>query len=213
MSDKFRSFAELEKNETAGVDYRILARQRRTGFSVCAPHGGGIEEGTSEIADAIAGEEFSLYTFEGLKSENNTELHITSTRFDEPLCITLIERCKTVVTIHGQESNVDGDGIFIGGLDRGVGASIGVALEDANFAVHKHPEANLQGLEPSNICNRGISGEGVQIEISRSVRQGMFLSLSPGGRKEPTASFDAFVAAVRSILEHQARPRPADALA
>jgi phage replication-related protein YjqB (UPF0714/DUF867 family) len=211
MGDKFRSFEDLEKNETAGIDYRILVRQGRTGFSVCAPHGGGIEEGTSEIADAIAGEEFSLYTFDGLKSKNNGELHITSTLFDEPLCITLIERCKTVVTIHGQESTVDGDGVFIGGLDRGMGASIGAALKDAKFAVHKHPEANLQGLDPSNICNRGMNGEGVQIEISRSVRQGMFLSLSSKGRKEPTASFDAFVAAVRSILEQQEQPRSADA--
>jgi phage replication-related protein YjqB (UPF0714/DUF867 family) len=206
MGDKFKSFEELEKHETSGVDYRILARQRETGFGVCAPHGGGIEEGTTEIADAIAGEEFSMYTFEGLKSKNNSELHITSTRFDEPLCIAMIERCKKVVTIHGQKSNVDGDGVFIGGLDRGVGASIGAALKSAGFAVHKHPKKNLQGLEPSNICNRGMDGEGVQIEISRSVRQGMFSSLSPEGRKEPTASFDVFVAAVRSILEQQARP-------
>jgi phage replication-related protein YjqB (UPF0714/DUF867 family) len=205
MGDKFRSFEELEKNETSGLNYRILARQRKTEFGVCAPHGGGIEEGTSEIADAIAGEEFSLYTFEGLKSKNNSELHITSTRFDEPLCIALIERCKTVVTIHGQESNVDGDGVFIGGLDSEVGASIGAALESAEFAVHKHPEKNLQGLEPSNICNRGMNGKGVQIEISRSVRKGMFSSLSPEGRKEPTTSFDAFVGAVRSVLEQQAR--------
>jgi phage replication-related protein YjqB (UPF0714/DUF867 family) len=213
MGDKFRSFEDLEENETAGVDYRILARQRTTGFCVCAPHGGGIEEGTSEIADAIAGEDFSFYTFEGLKPRNNAELHITSTQFDEPLCIALIERCKTVVTIHGQESTVDGDGVFIGGLDRGAGARIGAALENAGFAVHKHPKANLQGLDPSNICNRGMNGQGVQIEISRSVRRAMFSSLSPEGRKEPTANFDVFVAAVRSILEQQAQPRPADASA
>lgn len=205
MGDKFQSFEELEKNETAGIDYRILARQKKTELGVCAPHGGGIEEGTSEIADAIAGEEFSFYTFEGLKSTNNSELHITSKRFDEPLCIVLIERCKTVLTIHGQESTVDGDGVFIGGLDSELGASIGAALKNAEFAVHKHPEKNLQGLDPSNICNRGMNGKGVQIEISRSVRQGMFSSLSPEGRKKPTGSFDAFVTAVRSVIEQQGR--------
>jgi len=205
MGDKFQSFEELEKNETAGIDYRILARQKKRELGVCAPHGGGIEEGTSEIADAIAGEEFSFYTFEGLKSTNNSELHITSKRFDEPLCIVLIERCKTVLTIHGQESTVDGDGVFIGGLDSELGASIGAALKNAEFAVHKHPEKNLQGLDPSNICNRGMNGKGVQIEISRSVRQGMFSSLSPEGRKKPTGSFDAFVTAVRSVIEQQGR--------
>jgi phage replication-related protein YjqB (UPF0714/DUF867 family) len=60
MKYKFLSFEELQKNETAGVDYRILARQSSTSFALCAPHGGGIEEGTSEIAEAIAGEEFSV---------------------------------------------------------------------------------------------------------------------------------------------------------
>src|SRR5690242_20428968 len=163
MADRFRSFEELEQNETAGEDYRIAAREGRTAFGVVAPHGGGIEEGSSELADAIAGEEFSFYTFEGLKCRDNAELHITSTLFDEPLCITLIERCNTIVTIHGQESEVHGDGVFIGGLDGELGKSFSTALKDAGFAVHKHPKVNLQGLDPSNICNRGRNGKGVQI--------------------------------------------------
>ena len=200
MADKYRSFEELADNETAGMTYGILVRQGRKAFAVVAPHGGGIEEGTSEIADAIAGSEFSFYTFEGLKPGNNTVLHITSTRFDERMCITLIERCDAVVTIHGQESEVDGDGVFIGGLDHTLGASLGTALTNAGFAVHAHPKPNLQGLEPANICNRGSSGKGVQIEISRSVRQTMFSSLSPAGRTQPTAMFDAFILAVRSVL-------------
>src|SRR5437763_3703906 len=102
MPDKYQSFGELAAKETAGMTYGILAQQSRPAFAVMAPHGGGIEEGTSEIADAITGSEFSFYTFEGLKPSNNTDLHITSTRFDEPMGITLIERCETVVTIHGQ---------------------------------------------------------------------------------------------------------------
>jgi phage replication-related protein YjqB (UPF0714/DUF867 family) len=53
--------------------------------AVIAPHGGGIEPGTSELATAIAGDDFSLYLFEGLKSAGNGELHITSTNFDEPI--------------------------------------------------------------------------------------------------------------------------------
>jgi phage replication-related protein YjqB (UPF0714/DUF867 family) len=200
MADKYRSFEELAEKEIAGMTYGIRARQSRKAFAVVAPHGGGIEEGTSEIADAITRSEFSFYTFEGLKAGNNTDLHITSTLFDEPMCITLIERSDTVVTIHGQESGVDGDGVFIGGLDHTLGASLGTSLTNAGFAVHAHPKPNLQGLEPANICNRGSSGKGVQIEIARSVRQTMFSSLSPTGRTHPTEIFEAFVGAVRSVL-------------
>src|SRR3954470_7918033 len=136
MADIYASFEELADNETAGLTYSILARQNKEAFAVVAPHGGGIEEGTSEIADAISGSDFSFYTFEGLKLRGNTDLHITSTRFDEPMCITLIERCDAVVTIHGQESEVDGDGVFIGGLDHTLGARLGTALKNAGFAVH-----------------------------------------------------------------------------
>src|SRR4051794_27945401 len=121
MSDMFLSFADLQKARTAGEDYRILARQGSAEFCLCAPHGGLIEEGTSQIADAIAGEMFSLYSFEGIQGRNNSELHITSTRFDEPMCLALIERCRTVVTIHGQEGMVNGDGVFIGGRDLALG--------------------------------------------------------------------------------------------
>jgi phage replication-related protein YjqB (UPF0714/DUF867 family) len=200
MADKYRSFEELADNETAGMAYGILARQNKTAFAVVAPHGGGIEEGTSEIADAITGNDFSFYTFEGLKPRNNTDLHITSTLFDEPMCITLVGRCEAVVTIHGQESEVDGDGVFIGGLNHTLGASLGTSLKNAGFAVHAHPKPSLQGLETANICNRGSSGKGVQIEISRSLRQKMFSSLSPAGRTQHTAMFNAFVGAVRSVL-------------
>ena len=58
MADRYPNFEVLSLNETSGIDFRILARGARAGFAVIAPHGGGIEPGTSEIADAIAAEEF-----------------------------------------------------------------------------------------------------------------------------------------------------------
>src|SRR5918912_1062843 len=79
MADKYPNFEVLSRNETSGIDFRILVRQAAAAFAIVAPHGGGIEPGTSEIADAIAAEEFSFYAFEGLKSSGNGVLHITST--------------------------------------------------------------------------------------------------------------------------------------
>jgi phage replication-related protein YjqB (UPF0714/DUF867 family) len=203
MPDKFSGFEELSQNETAGKDYRILLRQGRAEFAIVAPHGGGIEAGTSEIAVAIAGEEFSLYDFEALKPSGNHDLHITATRFDEPMCLTVIGRSQTVVTIHGEHSEADGEGVFVGGLNHILGISLGDALKAKGFDIRKHPDPKLQGLEPKNLCNRGISAKGVQFELSRSVRQAMFSSLLPEGRKHTTARFGAFVDAVRSVLAEQ----------
>ncbi len=46
MADKFPNFAELEKHEKAGKDYRFLVRRADQAFALVAPHGGGIEAGT-----------------------------------------------------------------------------------------------------------------------------------------------------------------------
>jgi phage replication-related protein YjqB (UPF0714/DUF867 family) len=155
---------------------------------------------TSEIADAIAGEDFSFYAFEGLKAKDNGDLHITSTRFDEPTCLALIKASTTVLTIHGEHSEADGEGVFVGGRDAAQGRRLGAALRAKGFAVSRHADPDLQGLEPANLCNRGQSRQGVQLELSRAVRLTMFESLSRRGRTRPTARFRAFVAALRGVL-------------
>src|SRR5262249_22126818 len=200
MADKYRNFADLERHEQAGLTYDIAVRRAQARFAIVAPHGGSIEAGTSEIADAVAGRIHSFYTFEGLKGSDNHELHITSTRFDEPMCLTVIGVSDVVVTIHGEHSDEDGEGIFMGGLDTALGDSLGTALSAAGFDVRVHPDPRLQGREPANLCNRGRSNAGVQLELSKAVRRTMFESLKPEGRILTTARFDAFVGAVRETL-------------
>jgi phage replication-related protein YjqB (UPF0714/DUF867 family) len=204
MSDRYSNFEELSRKETAGDTYRILLRQAHAGFAILTPHGGGIEPGTSEISDAIAGERFSFYAFEGLKGTENKDLHITSTRFDEPMCLMVIARSQSVVTIHGEHSETDGEGVFIGGLDEELKASFDDALTAKGFDVRKHSDPNLQGREPKNLCNRGVSGKGVQFELSKSVRLSMFSSLLREGRKHTTDRFTDFVDAVQSVLHKEA---------
>ena len=61
MADKYPAFDTLSQNETVGIDFRILGRRAGAALAIVAPHGGGIEPATSEIADAIAAEDFSFY--------------------------------------------------------------------------------------------------------------------------------------------------------
>jgi phage replication-related protein YjqB (UPF0714/DUF867 family) len=206
MADKYDDFEELASKEVAGVDYRILVRRATDSFAIVAPHGGGIEPGTSEIAAAIAEEDlaagtnFSFYAFEGIKSKDNSDLHITATHFDEPISKSLICESRVVITIHGEHSEEDGEGVFLGGLDVRLGRRIGQALKTAGFEVGKHKNPNLQGIEPENICNRGQTKAGVQLELSRSVRLQMFSSLTRTGRKTTKPAFKRFVKAVRSVI-------------
>ena len=200
MPDKYKNFADLAQHEDAGKDYQVRVRRARPAFAIVAPHGGGIEPGTSEIADGIAAATHSFYAFDGLKAKKNADLHITSTRFDEPLCLLLLTNSAVVVTLHGEQSE-DGEGVFLGGLDESLGEQIDSALSEQGFDVRVHPNPNLQGHEKRNVCNRGTSGAGVQLELSRSVRETLFESLTQEGRKHPTRRFTEFVTAVRLVLD------------
>jgi phage replication-related protein YjqB (UPF0714/DUF867 family) len=83
--DTYRNFIELSKKEVDGVDFRVVILGQPTASTVVvAPHGGGIEPGTSQVAQAIADDNFNLALFEGIKASGNSILHITSTNFDEP---------------------------------------------------------------------------------------------------------------------------------
>ena len=90
--------------------------------------------------------------------------------------------------------------VFLGGRDHALGERIKAALHREGFDVRKHDD--LPGMDKQNICNRGTSGAGVQLELSNAVRKKtMFESLTREGRSHPTARFDAFVAAVRGVLD------------
>jgi len=80
--DHYHSYSELAEHEVEGTDFTITVFRRPfSAVAVIAPHGGKIEPRTSEIARAIAGEDFNLYLFEGIKKRGNyAALHITSRR-------------------------------------------------------------------------------------------------------------------------------------
>jgi phage replication-related protein YjqB (UPF0714/DUF867 family) len=197
--DLYRNFAELVASEGEGVDFAVrLWRREAARTVVLAPHGGGIEPGSSEVARQIAGGELSLAVFEGLKSRGNGRLHITSTNFDEPRCMELVRAAEYVVAIHGEKS--DRDVTFVGGRDAALGERIRAALESGGFAVEVHVSAELQGTATANICNRGRRGQGVQLELGAGLRKRLFESLTAEGRARPTGDLERYAAAVRAGL-------------
>ena len=109
----YESFIELKDNEVEGKDYCIRFRKGKSGILVMAPHAGDIEPATGELADAIAGNEHSFYGLWGLKAKQNAVLHISSTRFDEPVAVDLAQNSQTVLTIHGSKETLKM--IFVGG--------------------------------------------------------------------------------------------------
>jgi phage replication-related protein YjqB (UPF0714/DUF867 family) len=167
----FRCYGDLAQRYTEGVDYAVHVMPRaRSQVAVLAPHGGRIEGRTSEIARLIAGDEHGLYLFEGLLTtgDNFERLHLASQWFDEPRALDLISSCDTDV--------------LLGGLNERLKAQIAHALTGIGFSClidgHRFP-----GRHPRNICNRGRSGKGVQLELSEGLRKiGDWLGLAAAVR-------------------------------
>lgn len=197
--DTYANFAALNAKEREGVDFRVRVFSREVSSTVIlAPHGGGIEQGTSEVAKQIAGEHLSCAMFEGRKRTGNSCLHITSTNFDEPRCLALVMASDNVLTIHGEGSKKPV--VFLGGRDTALGERIRTALEDAGYLVEVHKDPDLQGMNWANICNRGRKGVGVQLELSLGLRTLFFKSLNTEGRMKPTDELVKFASAVQKCL-------------
>ena len=73
-----------------------------------------------------------------------------------------------VITVHGQIDPED-EFVMIGGLHTTLRSEIEHQLGESGFQT-RPPEEGLMGTDPMNICNRGKLRQGVQLEVSRKVR-------------------------------------------
>jgi phage replication-related protein YjqB (UPF0714/DUF867 family) len=183
---------------------------------VLALHGGGIEPGTSEIALAVAGYHpatfahatdcFGLHDFwifEGLLGDGNSKLHVTSTHYDEPIALKLVQISKRCLSLHGLGDVAANGKIQIGGRDTEL---MGIVLEELTAAGIPAAIATGQGTNGNaieNICNKTTTGAGVQLEMGAAYRESLF---APGCntrelRKNNTnAEFSKLVTALRRAM-------------
>lgn len=198
MRDTYDNYKELCKNEVLNKDYRFSWRRGKTNSIIIAPHGGNIEPGTTEIADAVADKDHSFYSFEGIKPGGNGALHITSTSFDEPYGIHLVKNATNVLAIHG--CGGEEDIVYIGGLDMALKKKIQDFLIRSGFKTAEHDNPELKGIHTANICNRGKKTQGVQLELSFGLRKKMFFGMKAKERNKKTRLFETFVFSLKRAL-------------
>jgi len=184
---KYDSFHELQESETEGEDYIIKVEDRASPIVVMAIHGGRIEFVTSELAEQIADDDYSLYCFKGIKEENNWDLHITSHKFDEPQAVDLANRSQVALTIHGQK-NKEEKFLVVGGRDEVLREKLRDRLSQ-NYTLKRIE--GIMGTSPQNICNRTKRNKGAQLEISQKLRSTL---------KRNQDERERFVSAVREVL-------------
>lgn len=193
QADVYDSYRELKARQDRNEDYRITSYNGPSATAVIAIHGGSIEIGTSQLAKDVAERAGTdLYTFEGIKDSRNRILHITSSRFDEPVAKSLVAKSKHTLSIHGCTGSRPVT--YLGGLDKRLAAKIESRLEKAGFKVRRAP-SHLNGTHPSNICNENASDQGVQLELSYALRKSFFKN------GKTTDTFKRYSAAIASVLK------------
>ena len=198
MCDKYDSYLELCADYKEYRHFQIETKYLNDKILIFTPHGGGIEGGTSELVRGIAGENLSYYIFEGVMRKNNGNLHLTSTKFDEPICINLISHCETSLAIHRCCNKKEI--ILLGGRDKELRDVLFETLKNSNFPVNI-ATGKFAGTFMSNICNRTNSGKGVQIEFSSGFLHQLFRNADTRlGRRTKNEIFERLVKNIRSVL-------------
>jgi len=185
----------LDRGYVPGRDLRIAFGDADIARCLLiAPHGGGIEPGTSELLRAIcAFGDWAWYEFAGfLRNGNKEALHIASTLFDEPTLLALLPRTNFVLAVHGADTSEQV--AYVGGKWEAGRATMTAMI---NAATAKHgihaveAPPHLRGTEPTNLTNRGKLGYGIQLEFSRAARNLLFppdCSRQARGRRSPRLS-------------------------
>jgi phage replication-related protein YjqB (UPF0714/DUF867 family) len=188
---------------------------------ILAPHGGGIERGTSELCLAVAGYHpanlpitppagvtYDYWMFEGIRDGGNGDLHVTSTGCDDLVAVRLCAGALGALSLHGFKpenldppKSPDEQRVLIGGCD----TLLRDLLEDALRRVDLPVEAAVGEIDGDSVCNivnRTMRGRGAQLELSEPLRDTMFTKNTRPARKHTTTEvFWRFVAACRDALD------------
>jgi len=187
---------------------------------IIAPHGGGIEFGTSELCVAIAGFHpatlavtpgtgvtYDYWMFEGVRPSNNSELHVTSTHCDDGVALSLCAGARNVLALHGCSTSQaglpeDAEVVLVGGLNSAFKQHLLDEFAAADIdAIDAVDRDSINGDEPTNIANRTLLGMGGHLETTAPLRRAMFVDNSRPRRKDTTtAVFAAFTTACRNAL-------------
>ncbi|PHK48979.1 poly-gamma-glutamate hydrolase family protein [Staphylococcus edaphicus] len=174
MSDKYKSMTELEASTIENKDWEIETRDVNSQVIITAIHGGGIEPGTTEIADLTAQKgEYDYFSFKGTKSKENEALHVTSRNYDQSTLMKMIKNKTHAVAIHG--CGGDGNIVYIGGKDRKLINTMTKQFEELDIRVEQAP-SHISGAHDDNIINCCKTGEGVQLELTPELRKMCFIN-------------------------------------
>ena len=111
------------------------------------------------------------------------------------MALALVARSEYCVTVHGAAGAEAV--VFLGGLHEALKALLRERLTEAGFELAESSDPDLQGTNPLNICNRGASRTGAQLEITRGLRDALTDQTDP----QAPDRLASFAGAVRGAIK------------
>ncbi|MEB3311421.1 MAG: poly-gamma-glutamate hydrolase family protein [Snowella sp.] len=174
-------------------DYTVTVTNVSSPVTVLSFHGGRIERHTSEISAKLQQlNHWNRYDLQAHGTEtclagqsNFQRLHITSTRFDDPVAVNLVSQFPNAVAIHGYNRPYPQGMICVGGANA---AQVQAFMDQVNQRKSLFPNYDLlpinapqltnpdencfdlKGISTKNIVNRTSTGQGLQLELSQQLR-------------------------------------------
>jgi len=201
--DHFSSMTELLSTLPARDNYTIhVDGSHASKVKIFAPHGGCIEPCTGPIALALAIDDFDCFVFSGVRKKDCFKtLHVTSTHYDEPRCLAMVQEAEVALALHG----CDGDDAFaqVGGGNEELVRKLSGYLIGLGYSVVP-VSGKLKGEDQRNFINRARQ-KGIQLELSAGFRRNLFPSFPRSIQRHPE-EFPKFIESMRSWMLGIERP-------
>ena len=152
-TDYYRSMTDLLKDTQEGKDWT---------------------KGTTELTKAIANKgNYDYYVFNGTRNKNNSQLHVTSTNYNDPDLINRNYNKDISISVHGAGQSQGKNTVLIGGRDEKLIQLISKELSTFKFNVQRSL-GHLAGIDTNNVVNYNKKGQGVQLELTPDLRKSFF---------------------------------------
>ena len=204
-TDYYRSMTDLLKGTQEGKDWTKESTNRHSNVLIFAPHGGNIEKGTTELTKAIANKgNYDYYAFNGTRNKNNSQLHVTSTNYNDPDLINRNYNKDVSISVHGAGQSQGKNTVLIGGRDEKLIQLISKELSTFKFNVQRSL-GHLAGIDTNNVVNYNKKGQGVQLELTPDLRKSFFSngddsSKARKNEKNWSSTMDCFATAINNAI-------------
>lgn len=186
QQSRYNNFQDLAENEPREA-WTTRSIWCESPVTVVALHGGTIQPGTEAVAEAIAGDDYNLWWFAGLR-EPGAELHINSAKFFHPELDEFAGHSDFVLSINGFDDHRKI--VRLSGGNRALLHRLADRFSKLGILVEIDESA---GRSVNNVVNRSRF-YGAQINISSALRQSFF------NWGSQTADLRRFVAGVLGAL-------------